>query len=283
MTAAPPDSIALEVTGADGAAISVRIRPAGGPPVLLVHGFGSSGNANWSATGWLRGLERAGITSVTVDLRGHGLSTKPHDPAAYSLPIVLTDLHLVLAALPARLGPTPQIDLVGYSMGSRLVGELVAAATGSVTGLERPAWSAGLPHIRRVVIGGYDGRAPLGSLDDEQFAEFTAALAGADGPDSPARRLATIARSGRNNDLAALAAMVRGLGSDRSVLDPGVMRVPTLAVAGDQDFITDDTLGWADGLPDGRHLWLPGRGHINAVTSSVFRAAAIAFLTDGTD
>lgn len=247
---------------------------------MLVHGFGSSGDANWSATGWLRSLHRAGLTSITVDLRGHGRSAKPHDPAAYRLSILLADLHLVLAALPAVLGPMRQVDLVGYSMGGRLVGELAAAATGSSTGLDRPAWGPGLPRVRRAVIGGYDGRAPLGSLDDAQFAVFIAALAGTAGPESPAGRLARIAMSDRDNDLAALSAMVRGLADDQSELDPGLVRVPTLVVAGDQDVITDDTLGWADGLPDGRHLHLAGRGHISAVTSSVFRAAAIAFLSE---
>ena len=96
----------VSVSGFGGAAISVRIRPAGSRvPVLLVHGFGSNGQANWSATGWTKGLEKAGLTTVTVDLRGHGSSAKPHDSALYTLPILLADLRLVLAALPTGIVP----------------------------------------------------------------------------------------------------------------------------------------------------------------------------------
>src|ERR1700712_3216720 len=141
-----PDVVPLTVIGVGGALISASIRPAGDAvPVVLVHGFGSSGKANWSATGWLAAFARAGRTTVTVDVRGHGLSAKPHEVAAYALPTVLSDLKLVLAALPSELAPGPEVDLVGYSMGGRLVGELVAAATDAPAYAERVPWDVGLP------------------------------------------------------------------------------------------------------------------------------------------
>ncbi len=269
----------LEVAGFGGVPISVRIGHAPGlVPALLVHGFGSSGKANWSATGWLADLRRAGITTVTVDLRGHGLSGKPHESAAYSLSIVLSDLRRVLAELPAVLGSVPSIDLIGYSMGGRLVGELAAAA---VSGDHRTAgaqWAAGLPAVRRAVIGGYDGRPMFSHLDPRELAVFTAALAGSPGPDSPGRQLAGIAAATRGNDLTALSALVSGMNDDRTPLPAKAVALPTLVVAGERDAITGDTLRWAEGLPRARHLVLPGRDHISAVTSAVFRSAAVDFL-----
>ncbi len=250
-------------------------------PVVLVHGFGSNGKANWSATGWLTALARAGISTVTVDVRGHGLSAKPHEVSAYSLPTVLTDLRNVLAALPSALGPVPQVDLIGYSMGGRLVGELVAAATDSPAYAERAPWEAGLPSVRRAVIGGYDGRPLLDGVSgpgSAEFAAFRAALDGRPGPDGPGRRAALIATATSGNDLEALAALVAGLSRHATSLPPEAVEVPTLVAAGDRDEITDDTKWWASRLPRGQHLVLPGRNHVSAITSAVFRSAAVQFL-----
>lgn len=277
MSTPGPDVIPLEVRGAGDVPIAAWIRPGTAPvPVVLVHGFGSSGSANWSATGWLGSLQRAGLTSVTVDLRGHGLSGKPHEPSAYQLRYLLTDVHRVMAALPQALGPVPAIDLVGYSMGGRVVAELIAAASGSGLGTDVRARDAGLPRLRRAVIGGYDGRPLFQGLVE---AEFSAALAGVPGPDTPSRRIAAIAMATSGNDLPALAALVTGLGATQDFVPPDAVAIPTLVVAGDRDEITDGTRSWAAGLPNGRHLELSGRNHISAVTSSVFRAAATEFLT----
>lgn len=282
-TGSASDTVLLDVAGAGGASISVRIRPVGNAvPAVLVHGFGSSGKANWSATGWLADLAQAGITSVTLDVRGHGLSAKPHDSAAYSLPIVLNDLKRVLAALPSVLGPLLAVDLIGYSMGGRLVGELVAAAADSPAYAERVPWEVGLPSIRRAVIGGYDGRPLLDGVGGEgsvEFAAFQTALDGHPVPDGPGRRAAEIAMATRGNDLCALSALVAGLSRQATPLPPEAVEVPTLVASGDRDEITTDTRWWAARLPRGKYLVLPGRNHVNAITSAVFRSAAQEFLT----
>jgi len=85
------------------------------PTVLLVHGFASSGDDNWLATGWVKRLHEAKRRTVRVDCRGHGRSEKPHDPAAYSLDLFAADLDEVLRYANAR-----SVDLFGYSMGARL-------------------------------------------------------------------------------------------------------------------------------------------------------------------
>lgn len=268
--AARSDGVVLTVPGHLGVPLSVAVRAAEPearacvPPVLLVHGFGASGRSNWAGTGWLGGLHRAGIATITVDLRGHGRSAKPVAGSAYRLEILLDDLRAVLAAAPDVLGPLPTVDLIGYSLGGRLVGELVAAA--------------GVPVVRRAVIGGYDGRPLFEGLDDEQLAAYREAVAGRPAPAGIGSRTAAIALADRNNDLAALSALVTGMRTDQRPLPAALVDVPTLVVAGDRDDVTADTRRWAAGLPDGRHLSIPGRDHISTVTSALFRAAAVDFL-----
>ena len=51
--------------------------------LLLIHGFSSNSHENWGRTGWVHAAQHKGLRCVTLDLRGHGKSAKPHDPAAY--------------------------------------------------------------------------------------------------------------------------------------------------------------------------------------------------------
>ena len=65
--------------GQERAAVSER-------PVLLVHGWGSSFERTWVATGVSALLEDAGRTVIGVDLLGHGDAPKPHDPGGLRRP-----------------------------------------------------------------------------------------------------------------------------------------------------------------------------------------------------
>ena len=278
---APVDHVrSLEVSGVEGVPLAVKVRPAPGRvPAVLVHGFGSSARGNWAATGWVRTLRRAGVPTVTVDLRGHGESGKPHEMDRYSIPILMADLRRVLAALPSVLGPMPEVDLVGYSMGARLVAELVRADRADPAGSARSAARTGrneVPKLRRAVLGGYDGRPLFSWL---QLPEFTAALAGRPGPAGSGRRIADIALADPANDLAALSALVYGLSTDPTSMPAGALTLPILVVAGERDDITDRALEWASGMPRGESLVVPGRDHITVLTAGLFRTATTEFLT----
>ena len=75
------------------------------PPVLLLHGFGTSFASTWVGNGWTALLEDAGRDFIAVDLLGHGTAPKPHDPDAYR------DLEEhVMAALPEE-----PVDAIGFS------------------------------------------------------------------------------------------------------------------------------------------------------------------------
>src|SRR5690606_13098067 len=86
-----------------------------GPPVVLVHGFGSNRHVNWIDLGWTDVLVSAGYRVVALDNRGHGESEKAYDPALYSARAMARDVSNLMDHL--GLG---RAALIGYSMGARI-------------------------------------------------------------------------------------------------------------------------------------------------------------------
>lgn len=85
-----------------------------GRPLILIHGYFSNAFTNWVRYGHAALLADAGFRVIMPDLRGHGDSGKPHDPAAYPPDVLVKDG----LALIAHLGLT-DYDLAGYSLGAR--------------------------------------------------------------------------------------------------------------------------------------------------------------------
>ncbi len=81
-----------------------------GPPLVMLHGFGVSGDA-WRTGGHVDVLSKQ-FQVITMDARGHGRSDKPHDPAAYTLPERVGDVTSVLDAVGVETA-----HLLGYSLG----------------------------------------------------------------------------------------------------------------------------------------------------------------------
>jgi pimeloyl-ACP methyl ester carboxylesterase len=114
----------------DGTRIAYRAfgaRPADGDPrdpalapVVLVHGTALS-QAIWRGFGWVRALSPERQV-ITLDLRGHGRSGTPHDPAAYAMDLMVADVVAVLDAVGAD-----RVHHVGYSLGARVGFSLEAA------------------------------------------------------------------------------------------------------------------------------------------------------------
>lgn len=104
-----------------------------GKPLVLLHGFGLSG-MDWEGAGYAEPLRASGHRLVVIDLRGHGASSKPHDPEAYLPAAEATDIIAVLDSLAIE-----RADFVGYSLGGRLALEVATMFPG---------------RIRKLVVGG---------------------------------------------------------------------------------------------------------------------------------
>jgi pimeloyl-ACP methyl ester carboxylesterase len=114
-TTSPDDvHIAYEVSGS-------------GPAIMLLHGGGSS-RQEWHEGGY---LERLGndFTVITVDLRGHGESDRPTDPACYTSEKMGEDLLAVADAC-----GVDRFILCGYSLGGN-VGRYLAARSERVANM----------------------------------------------------------------------------------------------------------------------------------------------------
>lgn len=85
-----------------------------GRPVVLLHGLFSDASMNWIKFGHAERIAREGFRVIMPDLRGHGLSAKPHEPEHYPRGILARDLRELVSQL--ALG---DFDLGGFSLGAR--------------------------------------------------------------------------------------------------------------------------------------------------------------------
>ena len=96
-----------------------------GPPILLVHGLASNARL-WD--GVAASLVASGHPVVTVDLRGHGRSSKPDGP--YDVPTVADDLAVLIDRLAIE-----RPVVAGQSWGGNVVLELAARHPNATRGI----------------------------------------------------------------------------------------------------------------------------------------------------
>ncbi|TAM69236.1 MAG: alpha/beta fold hydrolase [Microbacteriaceae bacterium] len=235
-----------------GEAIAYCRHP-GGDPVLLVHGFGSDSADTWDATGWLRTLAEAGRGAVTVDLRGHGASSKPHDLAAYRPSVLAGDLIAVLDAESLET-----VDVMGYSMGSQVARALAGVAP---------------DRVHRLVLGGIGAEEQLRSWGVETIHRVL--IEDVDADDPTATAILRAAASGVGADREALAACALGVASDEPATDP--LPMPTLVAVGEADPLAAgaDALARALGAA---FVSVPKRNHVTTLSARAFKATVLAFL-----
>lgn len=236
------------------------------PPILLLHGFGSSSEQNWVRTGWVRHLNDSGRTVILVDLPAHGNSAVPDDADAYTPSRMRADiLQALFTAGVLPLGgddPTRGVDILGYSLGARLAWEF---------GATQPEL------VRRMVLGGPGAGDPLATFDLDSAERY---LAGGPAVDDPATAdLLRMARSLPSNSMPALLAMVSAIKTEPFDPRTAAPTMPVLLVAGDQDPYADDVEELAAYASSAELLSLPGRTHTDAVTSRSFKDAARTFLS----
>jgi pimeloyl-ACP methyl ester carboxylesterase len=242
---------------------------AGFRPVLLLHGFSSSSKLNWEDSGWLAALLEAGRRVITVDLPGHGRSGAPEDMDSYSPSRIRADLlQLVFDAgvRPLRDGdPSSGLDVIGYSLGSRL------------------AWEFGATQhelVHRLVLGGPNVADPLADFDLIAAQRYLAD--GTPIADESTAGLLKMAMLLPSNNIFALLSLIEAIKTEPYDPAEAVPRMPMLLVAGEKDdrAATMPELAALGAKAGGmvEQLVLPGRNHTNAITSRAFKQGAISFL-----
>src|SRR5687768_18328775 len=107
-----PGSILAEDQFFDSAGVQIRYVEEGqGQPIVLIHGALGSIESNWIQTGVITNLSRDHRV-IALDMRGHGKSGKPYEPAAYGHHMA-EDIVRLLDHLKIQ-----KAHLVGYSFGA---------------------------------------------------------------------------------------------------------------------------------------------------------------------
>lgn len=242
------------LAGHGGARLAVH-RVGQGRPVLLLHGLFSSAQVNWIKYGHAGRLAEAGFEVIMPDLRAHGQSDAPHDPAAYPADILVRDVFAVVEALGLE-----DFDLGGFSLGSR------TSVRAVLSGLAP----------RRLVLGGM-GIEGLGNWA-RRSAFFVNAIDRFDeiqrgDPDYIAQQFMKSMKVDR-----VAARLLLGSVDDT---DPDALQgvsMPALVVCGAEDQDNGSAPRLAEALPDARYVEIPGT-HMSSVTQRQLGEAMVEFLT----
>jgi pimeloyl-ACP methyl ester carboxylesterase len=243
------------VAGWGGARLAVH-RLGEGRSVLLLHGLFSGAEVNWIKYGHAARLAEAGFEAIMPDLRAHGQSDKPHDPAAYPEDVLVKDALALVEALELT-----DYDLGGFSLGARTSVRAVLAGL-------KP---------RKLVLGGM-GLQGLGDWAGRS-AFFVKAI----------DRFDEIKRG--DDDYFAQAFMKTMkidrvaarllLGSVDDTPRDALARItmPTLVVCGADDEDNGSAPELAEALPNGAYAQVPGT-HMSSVTQRQLGEAVVRFLMD---
>ncbi|WP_157216906.1 alpha/beta fold hydrolase [Flavisphingomonas formosensis] len=225
-----------------------------GRPLILIHGYFSNAYTNWIRYGHAAAIAARGFRVIMPDLRAHGDSAKPHDPAFYP-PDVLADDGF---ALIDHLG-LADYDLGGYSLGARTSARMLVRGARPRRAVLAGMGLAGLLHtagrggfFRRVLTG-------LGSFERGSSEWMTEAFLKTTQGDPVAllRILDTFVDSSEEE--------LRGID------------LPVLALAGVDDDDNGSIRDLAALLPQGRAIEIPGN-HMSAVMKPELGQAIADFL-----
>ena len=226
-----------------------------GRPVVLLHGLFSDATTNWIKFGTAARIAAEGFRLIMPDLRAHGLSGKPRDPADYPRGILARDLAELVAEL--RLA---EFDLGGFSLGARTIVEGVGE---------------GLTP-RRAILGGMGLQGLEGWERRKTF--FLDVIAHFDEVkrEDP-RWLAAQFMKSQGIDPVAAALLLETFEDARPEWLAS-FTMPTLVVCGSEDHDNGSPQELAAALPEGRYAAVPGT-HMSSVTKPEFGRAIAAFLT----
>ena len=248
-----PDLPVHHYHGRDGLQLAYR-EMGEGRPLVLLHGYFSTATVNWVRYGHAARLAACGFRVILPDLRGHGDSARPHDPAAYPPDVLAEDAWALIEQLGLR-----DYDLGGYSLGGRTTVRLLVRGAKPGRAIVAGMGLQGILHtggrgafFRRVLAR--PGSFPRGSA--EWLAEAFLKTVGGDRQ-------------------ALLRVLDTFVDTPREALTQ--ITVPTLVLCGEEDADNGSAADLATALPAGRHVVVPGN-HMRAVTRPELGEAIADFL-----
>src|SRR6201996_245309 len=244
--------------GRDGLTLAYR-EIGTGRPLVLIHGFFSTGSVNWLRYGHAEKIAARGYRVVLPDLRGHGDSAKPHAAASYP-PDVLADDGF---ALIEHLGLT-DYDLGGYSLGGRTTLRMLARGA-------KP---------RRAIVAGMGWEGIVHTAGRGEFFRNILTKPGSSARGSAEWMAEAFLKTVGGDPVALLHVLDTFVDTTREEL--GRISVPTLVLIGADDHDTGSAADLAAALPNGKYGVMPGN-HMSAVTKPELGEAMAAFLGPAKD
>ena len=208
-----------------------------GTPVVLIHGFSGYAEGNWFMNGIADALA-AKHQVIAIDVRGHGLSDKPHDPAAYGDKMWKDVIELMDHLKVDRA------HVHGYSMGGGIVTQLLAH------------------HPERFITASYGGSG-VREVDPQWAGKVPADKKG---PDPQEAEAAKKLANAPHRDAEALGAIRKGFGPLMAAkIDLTSIQIPVLAINGEFDGPQAKTHRMQRELKDFKAVVLPGKSHLTAI------------------
>jgi pimeloyl-ACP methyl ester carboxylesterase len=238
----------------DGTELAVH-RLGRGRPVLLLHGLFSDARTNWIRFGHAQRLADAGFSAIMPDLRAHGQSARPHDPAAYPEDVLVKDAQALIAHLALE-----DYDLGGFSLGARTALRCVVQGSSP----------------RRLMLGGMgleglSGWERRAGFFIDAIDRFDTVRQG-----DPAFMAVAFMKT-QKVDRVAARLLLQSVG-DNQPGDLARVTMPTLVVCGDKDHDNGSPQALVEALPNARFEPIPG-SHMSSVTEPALGEAIVRFLS----
>lgn len=237
----------------DGVVLKIHEMGAG-RPVILLHGLFSNAQTNWIKFGQAQALADAGFRVIMPDLRAHGDSAAPHDPAAYPEDVLVQDVLALIAHLQLS-----DYDLGGFSLGARTTARLL------VTGA-KPA---------KAILAGMGLEGLAGWERRQEFFQEAIRIKDTAKRGDP-HFLAIQFMKSQKVDTVAASYLLRTF----SDLEPEALAgidTPTLVLCGSEDRDNGDPVKLAELLSGGQHVAIPGT-HMSSVTKAEMSQEMVRFL-----
>jgi pimeloyl-ACP methyl ester carboxylesterase len=237
----------------------------------LIHGLAAQADVNWRWTG-VGGKLRKEFRVITLDLRGHGLSSKPHDPAKYGVEMV-KDVARLMDHL-----KIPRAHVAGYSMGGfitlkflEMYPDRLISATSCAAGWEQPG-AGGLDRLHAAVsaIEAGEGMTPVLKLlapTNKRLSEWQF------------HQRARIIE--RMSDMQAIMCVVKSF-ADLAVPEATLRSnmVPLSCIVGEFDPLRKGVEALKELAPSCETIFIPGGDHFSTPRKSAFADALLKCLQE---